>query len=448
MFRSLYISLVYAAFFFLGASAPFVLGLGYVWVDTFTPQSVAYSILTEFPVSAVMAVAAFLGYLLLDRKAPPRLSLLTTLTILMAVWVTITTMNDPASPVDAWFKWNWAIKVLMFTAFMPLIFRSRVQIESFLQIYLFAMAAAMIPYGAKTILSGGSYGANLGLIQGNSGLAEGAFLSTNCMMIIPFILHLARFGQLLPRIRITFLVYAGLAVAANFGTLERTGLIGLAVTAIGLWLRSKRRVLFGVLGVAGFALVGVYLISSAWSERMETLTNVASDRSAYDRILVWKWTLGFVADHPLGGGFNAFMVDRIVFPGTAMAPEPTILHGIAFHSMYFEVLGEHGWPGLFLFLSLILAAYVTLIRTARLARRVDGLEWCRDLAWTSVISLSVFVICGAFIGIAFTPELYYMFALPVILRHHVRMAEKDRAAAAHRLWLQQQMQGHYEAATA
>jgi probable O-glycosylation ligase (exosortase A-associated) len=432
MFRSLYISLIYALFLFLGIAAPFVISLGYVWVDTFTPQNVAYSILTEFPVSAVMAVAAIGSYLIFDRRAPPRLNLITVLTVCMGLWVTYTTIDEAVVPAEAWFKWNWAIKTIIFSAFMPLVFRSRVQIEAFLQIYLFSLAAAMIPYGAKTILSGGAYGQNLGLVQGNSGLAEGAFLSANCMMILPIIVHLARFGQILPRSRATTLIYIGLAVAAisaNFGTYERTGLIGLAVAGVGLWLRSNRRVLFGVLGgLLGVAALG-YMLQGAWGERMQTITHYNTDSSALTRLLVWKWTLGFVVDHPLGGGFNAFYADVINVPGTEDYPESLTRHGVAFHSIYFEVLGEHGWPGLFLFLGLIFAAYAALLGVARRAKTL-GLEWCRDLALTSVISLSVLVICGAFIGIAFTPQMYYMFALPVMLRHHVRMVAQERAAAA------------------
>jgi probable O-glycosylation ligase (exosortase A-associated) len=308
-----------------------------------------------------------------------------------------------------------------------------VQIEAFFQIYLFSLAAAMIPYGAKTILSGGAYGQNLGLVQGNSGLAEGAFLSANCMMILPVIVHLARFGQILPRSRATTLIYIGLAVAAisaNFGTFERTGLIGLGVAGIGLWLRSGRRLLFGVLGgLAGMAVLG-YLLQGAWSDRMQTITHYNSDSSALSRLLVWKWTLGFVGEHPFGGGFNSFYADVITVPGTADYPEALTRHGVAFHSIYFEVLGEHGWPGLFLFLGLIFASYAALIGVARRAKTMEGMGWCRDLALTAVISLTVLVVCGAFIGIAFTPEIYYMFALPVMLRHHVRMVAQERAAAA------------------
>ena len=74
----------------LGVSAPFVATLGYVSVNTFRPQEVAYIILNQIPVALIMGVVSIGGYLLLDRRSPPRLSLETVLTAFMAVWITIT----------------------------------------------------------------------------------------------------------------------------------------------------------------------------------------------------------------------------------------------------------------------------------------------------------------------------------------------------------------------
>jgi len=39
--RDLYIALIYAAFFVIGPTTPFVFTLGYLWVDTFYPQYVS-----------------------------------------------------------------------------------------------------------------------------------------------------------------------------------------------------------------------------------------------------------------------------------------------------------------------------------------------------------------------------------------------------------------------
>lgn len=435
MARSLYLCLVYGTFLCAGLVAPFALGLGYVWVDTFTPQHVAYSMLSEIPVSQVMGVATLVAYLAVDRKSPPRLNAITVLTLLMAAWVTFTTFNHPVAPEQALTKWDWAVKTILFSAFMPALFRSRVQIEAFLLVYIFSLMGELLPFAGKTLLTGGRYGTSFGLIAGNTGFVEGSHLTTVAMLIVPLLLMLRRYGVILPRTRFFSLMFLGLAFLcfpAAVGTYERTALVGMAIVLIGLWLRLRRRALVGALGAIFVALTLAYGISvnSPWTQRMMTVTTYNQDTSAFGRLMVWRWTLDFVKDHPLGGGFNAYVIDTIVIPGTTDSPDPLVQHGRAFHSVYFEMLGEHGWPGLALFLALYLASFLTLRSAARQARELPGMEWCRELALALQISLIVPFACGAFIGIAFQPENYYLFALSVMVRHQVDMVRRQTMLAA------------------
>ncbi len=70
--RDLLITLVFLAYLSVGALVQLVAALGYVWVDTFSPQQVSYGLLTHVPVSLMVAVVAVGAYMLLDRRAAPR----------------------------------------------------------------------------------------------------------------------------------------------------------------------------------------------------------------------------------------------------------------------------------------------------------------------------------------------------------------------------------------
>src|SRR5216683_3073695 len=167
--RSLYLLLVYLALLGIGAVAPFVLTLGYVWLDIFQPQTVAFSLLNGgAPIAMIMGAAAVAGYVVLDRRSPPRLSAVTWLTLILAVWVTLTCFWAEV-PEHVWTKWDWAFKTILFSAFMPFVIRSRIQIEAFLLVFLFSLSGNVIPFGIKTILSGGGYGTQLGLVDRNNG---------------------------------------------------------------------------------------------------------------------------------------------------------------------------------------------------------------------------------------------------------------------------------------
>ncbi len=352
MLRSLWLLLLYLSFLGLGVATPFVMTLGYVWVDTFRPQEVSYIILNQFPVAMIMGGGAILAYFLLDRRSPPPLMLPSVVTVAIAIWMTVTLVWAEL-PDRAWVKWDWAFKSVAFAAFVPLVIRSRVQIEAFAQTFVFSLAANFVPFGLKVLISGGGYGQNLGLQAGNSGLAEGGQLSTVCLMAVPLALFLGKHGQLIPRLPMMNVAYAGvaaLAVVTALGTYERSALVGLVVLGLYMFVRSRRKFLYVIVAGTAAAVIVAYS-AGTWEARVATIGNYATEGSAQTRIQVWLWTLGYALTHPLGGSFTAYANNVIVVPGDASNPGGSLEIGRAWHSIYFEMLGELGWPGLAMFLT-------------------------------------------------------------------------------------------------
>lgn len=417
--QALYIAMILASFIIVGAFAPFAYSLGYIWADTFGPQNIT-SVLQDVPASLIMGILALLSYIAADRRHPPPLNLTMVLTLSLAIWVTLTTIWALV-PVTAWMKWDWAFKTLVFSAFMPFVFRSRVQIEAAMLVYIFSLCAHIFPFGVKTIISGGGYGHSLGLTSGRSGLDESSTLATVAVMCVPLLLHFRSHSMILPPGRLRSLVCIVLVVTCVFcavGTYARTGLIALGLLTIGLVLKAKRKILFGLLlAVAG--IVGLNFAAETWIGRMSTITSYQSEDSALGRILVWKWTYGFALEHPFGGGFNAYRLSVIEMPSALDPNVPVIIKGKAFHNVYFEILGEHGWIGLGIFLALVINSVIGLLRTAARARKMEEMSWAHDLARCLLISLAVLLVSGFFIGIAFQPFIWYMFALEAALRVHV-----------------------------
>jgi probable O-glycosylation ligase (exosortase A-associated) len=399
-------------------------------VDTFQPQLVAYIVLNQLPVAMIMGIVALGSYLLVDRRSPPPLTLQTMLHVGMAVWITCTMMWAQV-PDPAWDKWNWVFKTLAFSAFLPYVIRSRVQIEAFAQTYVFSLAANFLPYGMKVLISGGGYGTNLGLQAGNTGLSEGGLLSTSCLMAVPLAIFLASHSQLIPKLKVLPLGYwaiAGLAVVTAIGTYERSALVGLVILALYMWVRTEHKFGFGLLLAIG-ACVMIYTTSGAWSSRVSTIGEYQEDSSAMVRILVWKWTLGFVATHPFGGGFATYIINHVDVPGGGADPGHTEF-GRAFHSVYFEVLGEHGFPGIAIFLSLAGTMFFKLRRIAKRARAYPELQWVVGLSDALQSGLAVFMSCGAFVGIAFQPMFWYFISMGVSLSAYMWRIEHQPAVAA------------------
>jgi probable O-glycosylation ligase (exosortase A-associated) len=239
-------------------------------------------------------------------------------------------------------------------------------------------------------------------------------------------LHLARHTQLLPRSRLIALGYAGLcalALATALGTFERSALIGLVVMGAYMLALSRHKLMFGLF-LAAISAVLLYTMSAGWEQRIATLSDPTQETSALTRLLVWKWTFNYSLTHPFGGGFMSYLVDRLDYPGGQ------VVFGRAFHSIYFEVLGEQGWVGLALFLGVAGSTFIGLRRLVKQVRGVAHLAWAADMSHALQTSLAVFLTAGAFVGIGFQPTFWYFIAMSVSLREYVRRVQRQQQPVA------------------
>jgi probable O-glycosylation ligase (exosortase A-associated) len=429
MLKTLFLFGCYLIAFGLASSAPFILTLGYEWTDLLRPSTIVYGVAKDVPIALLFGVGAMGGYFLFDRRDPPRVGTITVLTIAMVVWTTLTT-TWAADPVDGWVKWEATMKTLLFALFLPFAIRSRNHIESFIQIYIFALAGNVVTFGAKTLITGGGYSRALGLGAGNKLLTEGANLAMAALVMIPFILWVMRHGRIYPKTWWVACGYIGLivlALATTIGTHERTGLVGMLVLAATVWWYTRYKFRMGLVCIVAAGIIAMAAPAS-WYERMSTISAGAGDQSSQVRLLVWKWTLNYVKTHPFGGGFEVYHIDEISAQdenGVAFTQT-----GRAFHSAYFEMLGEHGWPGLALFFGILGAAFYTLRQCSRLSRGDPNLLWVNDLSRALRCCLFINMACGAFIEIGFQPIIWYLIALSFATREYLRRVQAPQSTAA------------------
>jgi probable O-glycosylation ligase (exosortase A-associated) len=410
--RSLFITAIYCSFFIYGLRAPFVFLLGYVWVDIFTPQLVAYTILPSVPVSFLIGVATLASIFFIPKNRPFRLPTLSTLIIIFGIYMTLSLLWAVV-PDLAYEKWDRAIKSILIASLIPLILRGRIEIEAFVWVIVLAGMAHCIPFGIKVLIDGGGYGQAKGLVAGNSGYGEGSTLAMFAVSLVPFMLFLLKNSTIIPSgrlLKIPLMSFVFLAFLTSLGTFARTGLVSAAVLGISLFYYAKRKIVYGLVAfVVTLALAGI--MGANWSQRMSTIGD-SSEGSAMGRVAVWMWTLDYVSTHPFGGGFGVNSINEFTLPlenGTQLT-----VKGKAAHSVYFEILGELGYPGLFLFLLIIINVFIAHAKISKIGKLHDD-QWTQDLSKAIIQSLLVFLAGGAFIGIAFQSYFYYLAALAASL---------------------------------
>jgi len=415
------IFLAYVGLLLGGLASPFVTSMGYLWVDSFYPQYLGSAILGGIPVAAVMGAGAVLAYLLMDRKAPPRMGLFLILSGAMIVWMTAS-LTWSVRPDAAYVKWDFAVKTVVFAAFLPFVFRSRLQIEAMLLAHMLGSAMHLIGVGIKGALTGGGYQWRLTQLPGDTGLAETSAMATVAIMFIPLLLYMRTHSQLVPfpLIRKTFFTcYALLMIPCMIATGARTGIVCLVVLGGLYWVQTKQKLMSGM-AIAMLAVLVVIFAPDRWKERMGTIGEYKADTSALTRIKVWEWAIGFAKDNPMGGGFRAYEVNVLHMPPDEWNPEGWIQRSRAPHSTWFELLTELGWPGTFLFLSLIGVTLWSLYRVWKRTRGVEELLWCHDLARALAMALVVLMAGSTFIGIGFKPWYWIMFAAGFTLSEYLR----------------------------
>jgi probable O-glycosylation ligase (exosortase A-associated) len=339
-------------------------------------------------------------------------------------------------------------KALLFAIFLPLTLRTRLRLEATALIMVLAIGTIVINGGIKTALGGGGYGTLALLVRENAGLYEGSILSTVAVASIPLALWLARHGTIFRPDRRVRLFVAGLIFAClliPIGTAARTGLLCAGFLAV-LMLRSARqRLLYA--GVGALALiVAVPFLPQSYLARMSTIEGHSSDQSASTRVAVWMWTLDYVKSHPLGGGFDAYRSNSFTYqmprttgtPGNEQVTMVTITDKArAYHSSYFEMLGEQGWPGLFLWLWLQLLGVWQMERIRwRFKRTEEGTDsWQWGLATALQQAQLTYLLGAAFVGIAYQPYIFMLIGLQCGLWSYVRRTthEPPRARSKRRL---------------
>ena len=123
------------------------------------------------------------------------------------------------------------------------------------------------------------------------------------------------------------------------------------------------------------------------------------------------FAINVAKDRPLvGGGFGAFKKETFY----KYAPEPEDVHDA--HSIYFEVLGEHGFVGLILFLIFWAMVLKTGNWTIKHTRDRPDLNWANNLTAMSQAGLVGYAVGGAFLGLAYYDLPYHLMAIIVITR--------------------------------
>jgi probable O-glycosylation ligase, exosortase system type 1-associated len=377
----------------------------WTWVGLMNPHKMTWGFAYNFPFAMIIGVVTILAILM--SREPKRLPLAAPVVILLMLifWMTITTALFSLFPDLAWPKWEKVLKIQVFILLTLIVMQSEARIRSLVLVATLSIAYFGIKGGIYTIAHGGG-----GMVLG----PDGGFIAgnTEIALALTVTLPLMRWLQLqtehvwLKRAATVAMILIAVSV---LGSQSRGGFLALAAMVTFMWFKSRKKIVLGAVLVAlGATLFS--LMPDTWHRKMDTIETYEQDRSAMGRIGAWRFATNLALDRPIGGGgFDTFeekAYDRYAPDERALDP----------HSIWFQVLAEHGFVGLALFLLLWVFSWRTGTSIIRLCRNRPDLTWARDLAAMIQAALVGFWAGGSFLGLAYWDYPYILVVVLVLTK--------------------------------
>ncbi|NOR68342.1 MAG: putative O-glycosylation ligase, exosortase A system-associated [Methylomarinum sp.] len=374
------------------------------WLGYMNPHKLSWGFAHDFPFAKITAIVILMGLFFLKEPKKIPWTIETRILMVFIIWMFITTqfamypwLADP--------QWDKVWKIQLMTFVTIILMQDKWRVQAMVWVIALSLGFYGFKGGIFTVLTGGSYsvyGPSGTFIYGNNeiGLA--------LIMIIPLI----RYLQLTTEnhfIRQGLLITMWLCVLSVIGTQSRGALVGITVMGFFLVMKSRKKIFMILLAVILVPIIYDFM-PETWHSRMDTIKTYEQDGSAMGRINAWWMAYNLAKDRILGGGFECFF--RASF--YIYAPVSSDVHDA--HSIYFEILGEHGFIGLALFLML---GSVTLLSTRRIikeAKKSKETLWMSDLAAMIQVSLIGYAASGAFLGLAYFDLYYHLIAIIVICK--------------------------------
>ena len=402
--------------------------LAWYWIGLMNPHRLTWDFAFNMPFAMLIGGATLLGAVVAkDRRPIPWNRELVLMAILLG-YFTMTTFYAWA-PAYAWPQWEKVAKIIFMTFVATMFIYGKERVRALLLVVVASIGFYGFKGGIWSIIHGGA-----GQVQGpeNSFIDGNTFLGLALNMIIPVLVALAR-DESRRWLRQLLYVTAGLSVIASIFTYSRGAWLGLAVVIplVLLQLKMKPRIVIAVALVVS-AIFASALLPEKVFQRADTIANYEEDGSANQRLEAWSVSLNVAKDHPfVGAGFEFEQAadGRWLEYGSEEYRKFMLAankDSAAAHSIYFQILGQHGVVAFFIYIALLISVHLTLFRIRAAGRKNVGTAWIGTYATGLLIGLSGYVVSGAFLSSAYFDLAWLYFAFAAVLAREVTVTVPNR----------------------
>ncbi|VAW73263.1 hypothetical protein MNBD_GAMMA15-650 [hydrothermal vent metagenome] len=250
--------------------------------------------------------------------------------------------------------------------------------------------------------------ARVGFYKAGYFLGDGNDFAWSLNVALPMALFLAVYFKK-PVYKVAALGGFFLILIGIIGTQSRGATLALSAGILYMWIMVSKQKILGLVYVAIIAAVVALLAPQGYFQRMQTIKSYEEDTSATGRLMAWGHATEMALDHPVlgvgAGSFNSAYGRFYRKPGDPV-------RWISTHSVYFKILGEYGFGGIFIYLMIIFHTLALNRETRRRIEQAPG-ELSVPILWPDFLNMSTigFSVAAMFLSGVNYPHLYLLVAL-------------------------------------
>lgn len=379
---------------------PYIGLLGWIWFSLMYPHRLTWGFSYSFNFVDFLAAATLASWLLHPNKRAPKMSAPLVALIAFFAWTGLTTIFA-VNQADAFTYFVFTLKILILPIMILLIAQNLVILHAIIWMIVVSIGFYAMRGGIFTIITGGNY-----RVFGPPGsfFADNNELALATITIIPLIYYLMR-NSADARIRTGLKFAIPLALVSALGSYSRGAIVGLAALGGLVAIRTNKRFIF----VAAALVMGagaLVFLPETWHERMNTFQEIDEDSSAQGRLHAWGNAIKIANASPLFGAGHRALTEFGTYERFNLDPPY-----LAAHSIVFQVLAEHGYVGLALYLLVGLTTFFYAQGLNAIGRRRPDMIWASDLGFAAQASLVGFFASGIFLSRAYFELIYAVMAV-------------------------------------
>lgn len=396
----------------------FIIGSGYTfrqpyvgilvssWLNYMNPHRLCFGFAYSLPLSYVISLLVSVSYLFSkERKSFPK-DKLVVLIMVFLIWMGITTVfafNDTATA-----EYIRVLKIQFPIILTLAMFNDKQRLHQLLWVIVLSLGYFGVKGGVFTVATGGGhriYGPPGSFIEENNALAVAN------LMVMPLMVYLRTLLKKNWQKQLMLFCIISMAFAV-IGSQSRGAFLAIATVGFYFWLQSHNKLVTALLLIFFVGTLALILPES-WYDRMHTINTYQEDDSAMGRIRAWTLAFNIANHNLLGGGLMLWSKSTYLQYLDDFRPGMT---AYVAHSIYFSVLGEHGWIGLLLFVSIFGLAWRYCSKLVATCKKDDENKWIADLAKMIKLSLLAYLSGGAFLSLSYLDLPWHLVAIVILLK--------------------------------